>query len=437
MKQSIDTYINNIFEYRPKVQFIMLCGLQGSGKSSFSKKFKEKGYNVYSADEERYKLALLKKENKGLYESEINDLQSYSKDAIQNCVDQIIDSLKKGQHCVYDATNTSKKARANILNKIKSSKVDFETIAVFIDVKLETALERNIERANSVLYEDQSKTIYDRYVPENVIINKYRCLTLPFNEGFDRVFIVYNDKLEYRDGHLNDILNIKNSNDLFDFCDKNRDLINYMFPEYAKIWDFDQKNPHHNLTLDKHILSVAKQLQKEKIELFLAGFLHDIAKPYTQIRRGILIMDGQIFKAGEKVNIDKITNEGFVIVSKVDSNGYRSELLTVKHVAMNKHYNYYNHESVGALMARRYLIELGFTEEQCNLVYRYILYHMTLPIDEMHSNKTLNKVINNIGKDIIKDIIKIKVADKTSSNTSDDSLKNMYYNIDIINNLLK
>ena len=441
MKYNRQSIIDN--SIKSNFDLMLICGIPGSGKTTIAQEFSNNGYEIISIDDEKYRLALQNEQYKNMYLSEIGeDLNNFSDKAFEICIDKCSLLLLQNKKCVFDSNNTTIKKRSlfikKIQEKIKNAKISIGCI--YLDVSLNTAISQNEKRASMEIGISNitNEPVYDKYVSEKDIINKYNSQILPIKEYesfFNEIYILHEDNFEYKPGHLQDVLDIYNSKNLFDYCKSHKDIINEMFPEYENVWNFNQKNPHHNLKLDDHILSVANQLKKERIEIFLAGLLHDIGKPFTQLRRGIMIMDSMIFKAGEKVDIVSIKQNGFVVVEKRENHKYANELVTIKHVVMNDHYNYYNHENVGAIIARRRLEQLMFTEEQCNLVYRYILHHMVIPIDTKHSSKTLKKVLKKIGKDIIKDVIKIKLADKTSSNSSSESLENLYYNINEIKKL--
>jgi len=51
---------------------------------------------------------------------------------------------------------------------------------------------------------------------------------------------------------------------------------------FIQTYDFDQCNPHHNLDLFNHIISVVSKVPAD-LELKYSALLHDIAKPIVQI----------------------------------------------------------------------------------------------------------------------------------------------------------
>lgn len=60
-------------------------------------------------------------------------------------------------------------------------------------------------------------------------------------------------------------------------------LLDYMIPELGAAYDFNQNNPHHNLSLGDHSLTVLKNMQtlSDDPDVRLAALLHDIGKPDT------------------------------------------------------------------------------------------------------------------------------------------------------------
>lgn len=384
---------------------ILICGISSSGKTTISEHFANNGYYMINANED-------------------NLNQSF--DVYLN---KCISLLNQNKKCIFEYNHTTIKKRSLTIKKIINQLINKRiTIScVYVDVDLQTALFQNSKKIN-------------KNTSEKYIIDEYNSQILPIKEYeryFNYIYILHEENFMYKCGYLQDILNIYYSKDLIEYCKNNKEIINNLFPEYVNIWGFDQKTSYHNLKLDDHILSTTNYLKKTSLELFLAGLLHDIGKPLTQIRKGIMIMDSNFFECGEKVYISDIKKNGFVIIEKTKNNKYIKELVTIKHVVMDKNYNYYNHENVSARIARKRLEQLMFTQEQCNIIYRYILYHMTIPTDQKHSKKTLKKVLNKIGKDIIIDVIKMKLADKFSSNMSKEHMKNLYYNISEIKKIIK
>ena len=72
--------------------------------------------------------------------------------------------------------------------------------------------------------------------------------------------------------------NIKNTLTLM----KDTGVLELIIPEFKATYDFDQCNPHHNLDLFNHIISVVSKVPAD-LELKYSALLHDIAKPIVQI----------------------------------------------------------------------------------------------------------------------------------------------------------
>ena len=72
------------------------------------------------------------------------------------------------------------------------------------------------------------------------------------------------------------LLPLVKEEDLFRF----QSILTQVIPELAPTVDFDQKNPHHALTLYAHIARVVENVPKD-LPLRWAALLHDIGKPAT------------------------------------------------------------------------------------------------------------------------------------------------------------
>lgn len=416
---------------------VVLGGIPGCGKSTFAEELNQMGYQVFSSDEIRFELAKKEEHNKDKFEFEIDNLEDYTKEAFELLYKRMEDVLLKGKKIVFDATNTTIKSRKRAL--VLKQKTKAKMIAIYLECSLDTALNNNLKRHSTVIgIKSNGEPIYGRYVPDYYIKFKWENQTLPTrNEGFDETYIFY-DELNYRYGYLNDIIAIKESEDINAYMHEHRDIINKIFPEFKRCWDMDQKNAYHKLTLDNHIIERAKPFQEDTLELFLAALLHDIGKPATQKQFGKMLVNTKLFKQGEKVEVNFLREEGFVNAKISDYKQFREELLTIKHIDIPDKFNYYGHEYVGARIARKYMIELGFTEKQADLVYQYVLYHMSITSDIVYTTRGLNRVIHKIGKHIIEDIIKLKISDSSScKNYKEGDLENQSQNINSIRKLLR
>jgi predicted kinase len=201
--------------------FTMLVGLPASGKSTFAESIKDR-YSVFSSDALREELF-----------GDAND-QTHNEEVFNELHRRIDASLKDHKSCVYDATNLSRKRRKAFLRTIQ--KYDYvSVIAVVFATDVKTCLLRNSQR--------------DRVVPDDVIWKFYKNLTIPrLEEGFDVIRIIPSK-------------------------DKKYSLDDYI----RRMFNFDQDNPHHTLTLDNHCMLASANVEHDEIRL--ATLIHDIGKP--------------------------------------------------------------------------------------------------------------------------------------------------------------
>ena len=220
--------------------FVMLVGLPGSGKSTYTKQFIENGYVIHSSDAIREELT---------GDANNQDINSKVFETLHKRVKQ---DLRDGKKVIYDATNISWKRRKAFLQELNNIKC--WKVCNVIATPFEICIKQNDMR--------------DRKVPHEVIDRMYRNFDIPYyNEGWDRINIIYTkDEWKTLYGSWNQFI--------------------------YDTMDFNQDNEHHTLTLGEHCLLTKKyirdQLNKGLInfdkgmELLVAGALHDCGKPYTQ-----------------------------------------------------------------------------------------------------------------------------------------------------------
>ena len=136
------------------LEFIMLIGLPGSGKSTYRKNFN--GYDIHSSDDIR---------------EELN-----TNDPWEEMHKRTQQSLKEGRSVVYDATNLSRKKRRNILSIAKGCNA--KTIAIVFATPFIECLERNERR--------------QRRVPICAMNRMIKTFNMPTPHEFDEVKIVQN-----------------------------------------------------------------------------------------------------------------------------------------------------------------------------------------------------------------------------------------------------
>ena len=163
--------------------------------------------------------------------------------------------------------------------------------------------------------------------------------------------------------------NIKNTLTLM----KDTGVLELIIPEFKTTYDFDQCNPHHNLDLFNHIISVVSKVPAD-LELRYSALLHDIAKP---------------------------------IVQTFDEEGIA---------------HYKTHEIVGADMARDILTRMKLPVKLTDTVVEIIKKHMVLYKDI--TDKKFNKLLSEMGYDNLWRLIEHSIADNSSKNDEVVSTEN-------------
>lgn len=234
------------FNIRPKenmdVEFIMLVGLPGSGKSTYvNEPLYKMVYNIHSSDNLREEL----------YNDANN--QNNNEKIFSILLKRIREDLEKGKSCILDATNISRKRRKHFLSQLND--INCKKTAIVVATPYEECLINNNKRS--------------RKVPKEVIDKMYRNFNIPFyDEGWDEIDLYY-PKQEYK-GYYGNFYK--------DFVEKYRNKT--------------QNNPHHSLSLGEHCIkcwfSVDKFLEDTLItkdrydEVRIASFLHDCGKVHTE-----------------------------------------------------------------------------------------------------------------------------------------------------------
>jgi poly(A) polymerase/tRNA nucleotidyltransferase (CCA-adding enzyme) len=144
-------------------------------------------------------------------------------------------------------------------------------------------------------------------------------------------------------------------------------LLEYAIPELERGVGVGQ-NRHHIHTIYKHNLLALKFCPSEKLEVRLAALLHDIAKPQT--------------KRGE---------------------GYYS--------------TFYNHDHVGARVAKKILQRLKFSNEIINKVVLLVDNHMFYYNPEEVGEASVRRLIRKVGLENMKDLMDVRIADRLGSGT--------------------
>lgn len=220
--ESIARYIHGSED---STELIMLVGIPGSGKSTVSTKYAERGYKVHSSD-------LIRKELYGMEE-----IQGNAAEVFQLLEKRTRNDLKAGKSCVIDATNLTRKRRAAMLRSL-SKNAERKTCIIVLASPM-VCIERNAAR--------------NRMVPPEVIYRMLCTYEMPYYyEGWDAIEAVFSGEP-------------------------------YAFPRKDAA-EFSQDNPFHTLSLGEH-LDAARDYCKEHgfpETVCEAAWFHDVGKLYTK-----------------------------------------------------------------------------------------------------------------------------------------------------------
>lgn len=148
----------------------MLCGIPTSGKSTYVESLLKIDYwlnsVVLSTD---YYIDYYAKKVGKTYNEVFDDYVSVATDSMNKCLRFAIENNK---NIIWDQTNLSVKARRKKLSKLPPN---YSLGAVYFEISLEEALERNKHREG-------------KFIPESILKRMYHQFEKPtVSEGFDYV----------------------------------------------------------------------------------------------------------------------------------------------------------------------------------------------------------------------------------------------------------
>ena len=148
----------------------MMCGVPGSGKSTWAKNHLRTFDRYISRDDIRFSMV---KENEEYFSKENEVFREF-------CY-QINKNLEDGYDTFADATHISKNSRAKLINNVRG----YENIYIIVIEKpLMTIFEQNEKRAGT-----------RSYVPKSVIRRMKNQFEFPtYEEGFKTIFRVVSDE---------------------------------------------------------------------------------------------------------------------------------------------------------------------------------------------------------------------------------------------------
>ena len=158
-----------------KSTLYVMIGAPGSGKTTLAKANAEHTGAVHiSRDEVRFSL-ITDKDNYFAKENQV--YKTFTK--------LISDNLAAGHTVIADATHLNKKSRYKLFHNIHYNPLETTVIGIYMDIPLETCLERNDTRKGG-----------RTFVPPHDLYNMYEHLQPPtYDEPFDYIYIFDGEKM--------------------------------------------------------------------------------------------------------------------------------------------------------------------------------------------------------------------------------------------------
>lgn len=210
---------------------IILCGIPGSGKSTYAKNYIEHNPDAIHLSSDTIRKELYGDEN----------IQGNPGDVFSLMQKRAIEALNNGHNVVYDATNITRKDRQSVIS-ICPKFVRIECRIIWAPI--EVCIERDSKRERTV-----GKEVIDRMLK--------RFQAVYYDEGIDAIQIIEPNNFNQTSYH----------NKCFDDMKIPHD------------------NPHHTLGVYEHCGEAAKyisELYPLKVDMIAAAEMHDIGKPYVK-----------------------------------------------------------------------------------------------------------------------------------------------------------
>lgn len=213
-----------------KPSLIILCGIPGSGKTTYAKNYIERNFNTIHLSSDAIRKELYGDEN----------IQGNPGDVFSLMQNRAVEALNNGCDVLYDATNITRKDRSGIIG-VCPKFVKIEVHIIWAPIK--TCIERDSKRERTV-----GKEIIDRMLK--------RFQAVYYDEGIDEIKIVRPNN--------------------FNPTDYYKDVTSAM--------DIPHDNHHHTLNIKQHCIEAYEELEckTNKFSLLSAAWWHDVGKPYVK-----------------------------------------------------------------------------------------------------------------------------------------------------------
>ena len=155
---------------------------------------------------------------------------------------------------------------------------------------------------------------------------------------------------------------------------RNSGLAEKILPEVEAGFNVQQKSPgrHHTLDVGNHSLQSLKSSKSSNPILNLAILLHDVGKP----------------------TVARVQKDGVI--------------------------TFYNHEMVGASLARNIAKRLKFSKKQEEKLVTLVRWHQ-FSVDEKQTDKAIRRFIRNVGQENLEDILALRTADRLGGGAKETS----------------
>ena len=211
---------------------ILLCGIPGSGKSTYAEKYIKTHPNTVHLSSDRIRAELWGNEATQGDNNEVFSLMQF----------RAIEALNNYQSVVYDATNVTRKDRSCIIALCpKFAKIECHIIWA----PIETCIERDAARERTV-----GKAVIDRMLK--------RFQAPYYDEGIDDIRVIWNTEESFN---------------------QSRYLKNLIRSSCVP-----HDNPHHTLNIQEHCSAAYNYAVDNHFPsyLLMAAEYHDIGKPYVK-----------------------------------------------------------------------------------------------------------------------------------------------------------